>query len=158
MLTRAETLRPRPNITYQCRDLREVTPDRDGRFDLVLSCYALHHVDRLDDTLRGIRDLLTPGGQIILIDNVDPRRRVPRSWFVKEAVRWLAADVLHHRRPVAEAAEVFRLSIHPAWMDHLTGDLFLTPDEFAHHYLAVFADAEITPMYRARALRWAPDR
>src|SRR6266536_6503488 len=33
MLTRAETLRPRPNITYQCRDLREVTPDRDGRFD-----------------------------------------------------------------------------------------------------------------------------
>jgi 2-polyprenyl-3-methyl-5-hydroxy-6-metoxy-1,4-benzoquinol methylase len=78
MLHHAQTVRPRPNIRYQRRDLREVTPDRDGRFDLVLSAYALHHVDRLGTTLRGIRDLVAPGGQVILIDNVDPRRRVPR--------------------------------------------------------------------------------
>jgi SAM-dependent methyltransferase len=157
MLAHAQALRPRPNIAYQLRDLRQVTPQRDGLFDLVLSCYALHHVDQLDHTLRGIRNLLTPGGQVILIDNVDPRRRVPRSWFVKEAVRGLAADVLHHRRPVAQAAEVFRLSVHPAWLDHLTSDQFVTPDEFARHYLAVFPSAEVTSMYRARALHWAPD-
>jgi SAM-dependent methyltransferase len=158
MLHHAQTLRSRPNITYQHADLREVAPERAGRFDLVLSAYALHHVNRLEDTLRGLRRLLSDAGQVILIDNVDPRRRVPRSWFVQQAVRGLAGDVLHHRRPMTEAIEVFRLSTHPAWLDHLSSDVFLTPAEFRELYLSVFPDAEITVMYRALALHWPARR
>jgi ubiquinone/menaquinone biosynthesis C-methylase UbiE len=158
MLHHAQTRRPMPNITYQHCDLREVIPDRAGRFDLVLSAYTLHHVARLEDTLRGIRNLLTDDGQAILVDNVDPRRRVARSWFVHQAVRGLGSDVLHHRRSVTEAIELFRLSTHPAWLDHLTSDVFLTPVEFRHLYLGVFPDAEITPMYRALALHWRQPR
>jgi SAM-dependent methyltransferase len=155
MLTHALAERARPNVDYQCRDLRDVTADRDGRFDLVFSAYTLHHVQAdLDEALAGIRRLLAPGGQAILVDNVDARRRVPRSWFVKEAVRGLAGDVLHHRRPLPDAVEVFRLSVHPGWLDHLTSDEFLPPDEFAHRLLAVFPDAGITRLYRARAVHW----
>src|SRR6266550_5445229 len=47
MLEFAQAKRPWPNVSYQCRDLREVTPARDGQFDLVFSAYALHHVDRI---------------------------------------------------------------------------------------------------------------
>jgi hypothetical protein len=65
--------------------------------------------------------------------------------------------VLHHRRPISEAVEVFRLSVHPAWLDHVASDAFLSPDEFAHRYLDVFPDAEITHLYRARALHWRQD-
>ncbi len=157
MINYANTVRPRANITYERRDLRDVSPERDGRFDLVLSAYALHDVDRLGTALRGIRDLVAPGGQVILIDSVDARRRVPRSWFAQEAVRRLAGDVLHHRRLVAEAVEVFRLSVQPAWLDQVSNDVLLAPDEFAYRYLDVFPDAEITRLYRARALHWKQD-
>jgi len=154
MLAYARERRPRGNVRYEHRDLRSVTLDADGPFDLVLSTHTLHHVDDLDATLVRIRGLLRPGGQAILVDNVDPRRQVPRSTFVREAVRGLVGDVLHHRRPVVEAVEMFRLWVHPAWLDHVSTDVFLTPAEFVARYGAVFPDAEITPMYRARALHW----
>jgi ubiquinone/menaquinone biosynthesis C-methylase UbiE len=154
MLAYARERRPRGNVRYEHRDLRSVTVDVDGPFDLVLSAHTLHHVEDLDATLMRIRGLLRPGGQAMLVDIVDPRRQVPRSAFVRAAVRGLAGDVLHHRRPVVEAVEVFRLSVHPAWLDHVSTDVFLTPAEFAARYGAVFPNAEITAMYRARALHW----
>jgi SAM-dependent methyltransferase len=154
MLDYAAERRPRGNVRYEHRDLTTVAVENDGAFDLVLSTHTLHHVPDLDSVLAQIRGLLRPGGQAILVDNVDPRRQVPRSWFVKEAVRGLAADILHHRRPVAEAVEVFRLNVNPAWLDHLAADVFLTPAEFTARYTAVFPDAEITSMYRTRAMHW----
>src|SRR5205823_9783462 len=120
MLRFARERRPRGNIRYEQRDLLTVTVDNDGPFDLVLSTHTLHHVPDLEVALGRIRGLLRPGGRAILIDNVDPRRTVPRSWFVQEAVRGLVVDVLHHRRPIAEAVEVFRLSLDAGWLDHLT--------------------------------------
>src|SRR6266568_3686245 len=48
----AEAARPRGNITYQQRELSDVSSAGDGLFDLVFSAYGLHHVDRLGTTLR----------------------------------------------------------------------------------------------------------
>jgi len=154
MLEFAHRRRPSAAITYQRRDLREVRPDTDGRFDLVLSAYALHHVPDLDQTLEGIRDLVVPGGWVVLIDNVAPRPAVPRWWFVKEAVHILLGDLLYRRRPPSEAWELYRLNIHPAWLDHLTSDRFLNPSEFAKRYSRVFAGAGFTDLYRTRAMCW----
>ncbi len=151
MLAYARARRPAPNIRYEQRDLREVTLDSDGAFDLVFSAYALHHIEDLDQTLR---QLCTPGGQVIVVDSVDPRRRVPRGWLRSQARRALAADLLHRRRPRSEALEAYRLATHPAWMDHVSTDLFLAPEEFTQQYTAVFPGAEITPLYRSRALHW----
>src|SRR6266540_5343818 len=86
MLELARVRRNLPNVRYQHRDLRSVRPEIDGRFDLVLSAYALHHVEDLDQALEGIRRLVAPGGRVVLIDNVAPRPAVPRWWFHKEAV------------------------------------------------------------------------
>jgi SAM-dependent methyltransferase len=154
MIAHAARHRVRSNIRYEQRDLLDVTPDRDGRFDLVLSTHALHHVVRLDAALLGIRDLVAPGGQVILVDNVDSRRQVPRRWFVTQALSALGGDLRHRRRPIREAMEVYRLSTHPAWLDHLTTDVFLPPEEFESIYGSVFPEAEFTPMYRARAVHW----
>ena len=154
MLTLARSKRPRGNITYQHRNLLEVTPADDGRFDLVFSAYTLHHVWDLPYTLTHLATLVRPGGQVILIDNVDPRHQAPRSWYRAEARRALVQDVTHGRRPLRQAAEVYRLATHPAWLDHLTTDVFLSPEQFQATYTAVFPHAQITPMYRARALHW----
>jgi SAM-dependent methyltransferase len=152
MLELARTRRAREGIRYECRDLREVTAERDGTFDLVFSAHTLHHVPDLQRALGAIRRLVRPGGQVIVVDNVDERRRVPREWFVREARLALRRDL--RRRGVREAWETYRLSTHPAWLDHLTSDVFLPPGEWEQIGRSVFPGCEITPMYRARALHW----
>jgi len=154
MLRIARARRNPPNVTYQERDLRKVRADSDGTFDLVFSSYALHHCDDLEQTLLGIRELAAPGGRVVLIDNVASRPAVPRRWFVKEAARILAADLVGRRRPPGEAWELFRLNTHPAWLDHLTSDRFLSPAELEERYGRVFPGARYTDLYRARALCW----
>jgi ubiquinone/menaquinone biosynthesis C-methylase UbiE len=154
MLSLARTRRALPNITYQDRDLRSVRADTDGTFDQVLSAYALHHLDDLDQALWHIRQVVTPGGRVILIDNVAPTPAVPRRWFWQEAIRMLLFDVTRRRRQVGEAWELFRLNTDPDWLDHLTADRFLNPEEFAQRYGAIFPGAVFTDLYRARALCW----
>lgn len=154
MLDVAVRRRAGPGVRFAQRDLRDLRPDRDGRFDLVLSAHTLHHVEDLDATLERIRDLVAPGGRVVLVDNVAPRPAVPRRWFVAEAVRGLVLDLALRRRPAREALELFRLSTHPAWLDHVTADRFLSPTEFDRRYSRVFPGARYTDFYRARALTW----
>jgi SAM-dependent methyltransferase len=143
-----------PGVRFARRDLRDLRPDLDGRFDLVISAHTLHHVEDLDSTLERIRELVAPGGRAVLVDNVAARPAVPRRWFLAEAVRALALDLARRRRPPGEALELYRLSIHPAWLDHLTADRFLSSAEFERRYGRVFPGATFTGMYRARALCW----
>jgi SAM-dependent methyltransferase len=154
MLKLAEARRSLPNITYQHRDLREVRADTDGAFDLVVSAYALHHLEDLDRALWRIRELVAPGGRVVLVDNVAPTPAVPRRWFIGEAVRTLGSDLVRHRRPPAEAWELFRLNTDPAWLDHLTTDRFLDPTQFTQRYSAVFPGPTFTDLYRSRAMCW----
>jgi SAM-dependent methyltransferase len=131
-------------VCYRHCDLLDLTPDRDGTFDLVLSAYTLHHVPDLPAALEQIRSLVRPGGQAILVDICD----LPRdpAWFRADARRTLLLDLRHRRRPIREAVLLYRLSVHPAWLDHLAADIALTRAEFEQAYLATFATAEITPM------------
>jgi ubiquinone/menaquinone biosynthesis C-methylase UbiE len=154
MLEFARRRRPSAAITYQQRDLREVRADTNGTFDLVVSTHALHHVEDLEQTLCGIRELAAPGGRVVLVDNVAPTPAVARWWFVKEAMRTLAVDLLRRRRPAGEAWELYRLSVDPAWLDHVTSDRFLSPAQFTHEYGQVFPGAAFTDLYRTRAMCW----
>jgi SAM-dependent methyltransferase len=154
MLALARQKRPRSNVRYQHRDLRDVTPGRDGTFDCVLSAYTLHHVPNFDVALRQIRALARAGGTVILVDIVDDRRQVPRSWHRREAWRALTGDLRQRRRPVREALELLRLQLNPDWLDHVSTDHVLSPAEWATRTTAVFPPAEVTALYRAQALRW----
>ena len=154
MLDLAQARRGLPNISYQECDLRKVRADTDGVFDLVVSAYALHHLDDLDQALWGIRELAAPSGRVVLVDNVAPTPTVPRRWFIAEAFRILLGDLARHRRPVSEAWELFGLNTDPGWLDHLTSDRFLNPTQFADRYGQVFPGARFTAMYRSRAMCW----
>ena len=154
MLELARARRARPNISYELRDLREVSREKDGVFDFVFSASTLHHVPELEDALCQIRDLLAPGGRVVLLDNVSSTPAVPRWWFQREALRRFVEDVVGRRRPWREAAELFRLLMHPAWLDHVTTDRFLSPSEFRHRYGRVFPGGEFTDLYRSCVLSW----
>jgi len=154
MLKLARDRRSRPNITYTERDLRTVRAECDGTFDLVLSTHALHHVPDLDQTLHGIRALCAPGGRVVLVDNVAPTPAVPHRWFITQAIRTLMLDLLRRRRPPSEAWELYQLNTDPAWLEHLTTDRFLSPEQFTHRYGRVFPGASFTDLYRTRAMCW----
>jgi 2-polyprenyl-3-methyl-5-hydroxy-6-metoxy-1,4-benzoquinol methylase len=66
MIEIATAKRSRPNITYQQADLLETTGS--GEYGLVLSVMALHHVRDLQAALAHIKELLAPGGRIVLVD------------------------------------------------------------------------------------------
>ncbi len=152
MLRHAQQHHAAANIRYQPRDLTDITAGKDGRFDLVISAHTLHHVPDLPFALEQIRSLVRPGGQAILVDNVDSRHQAPRRWLRAEARRTLPLDL--RRRPIREAIEVYRLSTHPNWLDHVSTDVFLSAGEFTALYGAVFPGADFTPMYRTMAMHW----
>jgi SAM-dependent methyltransferase len=154
MVEHARRHRGRSNVDYRRADLRDVAPGLDGRFDLVFSAYTLHHVVELDSALHRMRSLVRPGGRVLLVDLVDERRPVPRSWFQAEAWRTFGADVRYRRRPLVEAVELLRLQLDPEWLDHQTTDQLRSPDEWAEHCRAVFPGATITPLHRSRAVAW----
>ena len=154
MLEIARSRRARPNIRYELRDLRVVSPERDGYFDLVFSSATLHHVPDLDDALSRIRGLLAPGGRVVLHDNVASQAALPRWWFRREALRYCVGDAVGRRRPVPEAIELLRLLNHPAWLDHVTSDRFLNPSEFRQRYGGVFPHGQFTDLYFACVLTW----
>jgi len=158
MLAYAGRHRPRRNVRYERRDLHAVTVVRDGPFDLVLSAYTLHHVPDLTAALRHLRSLVRPGGTLLLVDVVDDRHPVPRSWLRVEAWRTFRADLARRRRPVTEAVEVLRLSLDPDWLDHQCSDRLLPPAEWDTLARTVFPGAAISSLHRGRALIWhAPD-
>jgi ubiquinone/menaquinone biosynthesis C-methylase UbiE len=154
MLDFARRHRPEPNVTYQQRDLRAVDPATDGRFDVVFSAYTLHHVADFPSALYRMRDLVRPGGRVLLVDLVDDRPAVPRDWFTRRAWRTFGADLRHRRRPVPEAVELLRLQLDRDWLDHQTTDRLRPAEDWDAHCRAVFPGAGIRPLDRARALDW----
>src|SRR5918999_67103 len=85
--------RTRPNVEYRAVSLLDVSPERDGRFDVVLSVNTLFHLFRehdRDDVLRHVRSLVAPGGSAVIVDVVSPGSRWAwrhRWWGTGEAVR-----------------------------------------------------------------------
>lgn len=157
MLTYARRRRPRTNIRYEHRDLADVTPYRDGQFDLVFSAYTLHHVPDLELALIEMRRLVRPGGQLVVVDVVDKRRDIPRAWFRREAFRGFLGDVRGRRRPLPEAWELLRLQLHPDWLAHQSTDKLLPPAQWEATGRRVFPDCAFTPLHRALALHWTDD-
>ena len=154
MIDHARQHRPRGNIRYEARDLHEVTREQDGTFDLILCAYTLHHVPDFQTALNHLHSLLRPGGTVLLVDIVDNRRHVPRAWLRAEALRGFRGDLLRRRRPVGEALRLLRLQLDPEWLDHQSTDRVWPPEEWDANARSVFPGAEISALYRARALRW----
>lgn len=141
----ARAKRARPNVEYRVGSLLDISPEKDGRFDVVLSVNTLFHLfaeHDVDAVLRHVRSLVAPGGAAVIVDIVSPGPRavlVHRWWGVTDAVRTLV-----RRRSVSDAWTVFRLRQHPVWMRHARTNQPLTRPQFHSHYTALFAGAEFT--------------
>lgn len=140
--------RARPNVAYDVKDLMDVD---GGPYDLVLSVGTLHHVPDLEAALAKIRGLVARGGTAILADLVANRDRLPKWFFRAGAVLQLARDLGARR---ASAWERFRLATHPAWIDHLASDRYLSAAEFDRRYCAALPGATTRMVAQFRVCTW----
>jgi SAM-dependent methyltransferase len=63
---------PPDSFLFEVRDANNL--QIDGRFDLILSSGAIHHVTELEDLLDKVHDLLTPDGYFVVLEYVGPNR------------------------------------------------------------------------------------
>jgi SAM-dependent methyltransferase len=140
----ARVRHPYPNVDYEVRSLLDVTPERDGLFDLVFSVNSIHHLRDHVRVLPHVRSLVAPGGHAVLIDIVDPGQWGSRDWHVSEAFRDAEESYRRRSRTPEAAADVLRLRLHPAWLEHVTTSIPLTRDDFHAVYGEVFPGAEFT--------------
>ena len=158
MIYHARSRRGRGNVRYEVADLLHLTRAEVGRFDVVVCTHTVHYLDDLTSALLHLRGLTRPGGRVLLADIVDDRRAVSRSWLRAQAWRTFRDDLLRHRRPLAEAAELLRLQLDPDWLEHQAGDRLCPAAEWDTAALSVFPGAALTQLGRTRALSWqAPD-
>ena len=153
MIRLATARRSRPNIAYRHADLMSFA-DPDG-FDLVLSVNALHHLADLDGALDHLRRLTRPAGLVVLVDCVACHPTLPRWWFAGGAVRHLLVDLAH--RPT-HAWELWGLRTDPVWLDHLTGDRYLSRAGFERRYARAFPGAHFRPVGGLHVMVWHAPR
>ena len=144
--------RPRPGVRYELRDMMDVSTERDGRFDLVVSTFALHHAPELGRALAHIRDLVRPGGLAVVVDVVGRRRSRVRQRV--EAARTLGVDLTLRRRTARDAVDLYRAATHPSWLGHVAADRPLAVGDFDSRYLAALPGATVTALPGCRAVRW----
>jgi SAM-dependent methyltransferase len=136
MLRLARARNGAPNVRYERRSVLDVTAERDGAFDAVLSVNTLHHVGLPAAVLPHVRGLLAPGGRLVVVDIVDTGGWGDRDRHIVDA--FAAARGLYRLAggdPDA-AADVLRLLLHPRWLDMMVADRPPTREELHRHAAA----------------------
>ena len=61
-----------PNLHFELRDVKTLAPERDGRFDVVLCCGLLYHLDEPFGFLRTLRAITNDEGLLFVDTHVAP--------------------------------------------------------------------------------------
>ena len=67
-----------PNLRFVLKDVKELSPERDGVFDAILCCGLLYHLDEPIAHLRQLESLLAPDGLLFLDTHVAPDENAAR--------------------------------------------------------------------------------
>jgi 2-polyprenyl-3-methyl-5-hydroxy-6-metoxy-1,4-benzoquinol methylase len=140
-LALARSEHDRPQLRFDRRSLLDVTPEVDGRFDLVFSVNTVHHLRAHDIVLPHLRSLVGPGGDVVVVDIVDSGHWRSLDWHIAEAFRDAEDSYRARSQDPHVAAEVLHLRLHPAWLEHVTTNIPLDRAEFRRQYGAVFPGA-----------------
>lgn len=152
-LARAE--HHRPQVRFDRRSLLDVTPETDGRFDLVLSVDTVHHLRAHHVVLPHLLSLVAPGGDVVVVDTVDPGQWRSRDWHIAQAFRDAEESYRLRSRRWDVAAEVLRLRLHPTWLEQVTSSVPLRRDEFRRRYGVIFPGARFVDLHKdVAAMHW----
>lgn len=147
----ARTNHAQPHVQFEHRSLLDVTAEHDGQFDTVFTVNTVHHLRAHGIVLPHVRSLVAPGGHLIAIDIIDPGNWADLDWHIHDAFTDAEISYRHRSHDPDVAADLIRLRLHPAWLDHVTENIPLTCEQFTTQYTAEFPGVQITQLDRVVA-------
>jgi len=141
MLAVARQRHHHPRIRYEQRGVLDLTPERDGRFDAVVSINTLHHVGPLEVVFPRVRRLAGPGARVVLADIVDPGGWRERDWHIQNAFAGARSFYEMSGGDPDAAADTLRLLLHPRWLELSLADIPPTRQEFTRLAAEAFPGA-----------------
>jgi SAM-dependent methyltransferase len=122
----------------------EISAAENGRFELVLAVHTLRHIGPTSLVLPRVRDLVAPGGRLVVVDTVADRRDwADPLWHVQRAAD-TAHAALHLGATIQDEQVITGLLLDPEWLAITAEDPPPSPDRFRAGYAAAFPGAEIT--------------
>lgn len=104
-----------PNVRYEVRDLFELTPGRDGQFDMVLAFSFVLHVGTPETVLPHLRTLVAPGGRLVIVEPQRPPTWGEKGWQTDLA--FMSARAAFETSGDLDAAiAALRLVLSPDWL------------------------------------------
>jgi 2-polyprenyl-3-methyl-5-hydroxy-6-metoxy-1,4-benzoquinol methylase len=144
MLDIAATKPSRVPVRYECRGALDLSPDTDGTFDLVMSVNAVFHIGPADTVLKRLRELVAPGGRLLIIDVTQPDAAGAQP-SEQSAYAFETAKIVYEiSGDVEAAADSMRMMLHPRWLEMSAQHAPLTDTEFARAYTAALPGVRIT--------------
>ena len=143
MLDIARTKTTRVPVRYECRSATDLTPDQDGRFDLVMSVNAVFHMGPADIVLPTLRDLVAPGGRLVVIDVTRPDGAAPPR--EQSAHAFETGKIIYDTSgDVSAALDSIRMMLHPRWLEMSAQAAPLSETEFTVRYGKALPGVRIT--------------
>jgi non-ribosomal peptide synthetase component F/SAM-dependent methyltransferase len=119
------------NVDFLAGDLEALPFERES-FDMVVSTYALHHVEQAAGLVR-LKALVKPGGWLYVRDPVLPDGLRSREWHHRwEGARY--AQRMLRDRGVAAAWRALRFTQSGEWIRHVSSDAFWTEGDARRQY------------------------
>jgi ubiquinone/menaquinone biosynthesis C-methylase UbiE len=144
MLAIARDKRTRPNIRYEHRSVFDLAVEQDGQFDVVMSVNSVFHMGPVDKVLGHMRQLVAPGGRLVIIDVVlaDEWDVSGQGWQVEYAFN-TARMVFFVSRQADAAADTLRLMLHPRWLEMTRTNVPLNRGDFLREYTTALPGVKI---------------
>lgn len=142
MIEIAEQERSRLNIRYRVCDVLSLTPEHDGRFDLVLAIACVLHVGPPELVLGHLRGLVAEGGTLLVVEPMRPPKWRSQDWQVDLAFR-AARSAWEATGDMEDVATVLQLILGPTWLEINEISVPLTREEFLREYSAALPNVEI---------------
>ncbi|OHU34130.1 hypothetical protein BKG78_15260 [Mycobacteroides chelonae] len=143
MLDLAAVKESRVPIRYECRSALELSPDVDGRFDLVMSVNTVFHMGSAATVLPRLRELVAPGGRLLIVDVTRPDSDADTGAAYSYAFD--NARIVYEASGSAElAASALRMMLQPRWLEMRSVITPQTVSEFLRDYTAVLPGVRIT--------------
>ncbi|WP_053733631.1 bifunctional 2-polyprenyl-6-hydroxyphenol methylase/3-demethylubiquinol 3-O-methyltransferase UbiG [Nocardia sp. NRRL S-836] len=143
MLDIAATKPTRVPVRYECRNAVDLTPEHDGRFDLVMSVNAVFHMGPADEVLPVLRALVAPGGRLVVVDVTQPDGAAAPA--EQSAYAFQTGKIIYDVSGDVEAAcDSVRMMLHPRWLEMSAAAMPLTDTEFRLQYEKALPGVRIT--------------
>lgn len=143
MLDIAATKATRVPVRYECRSALELSPDIDGRFDLVMSVNALFHMGSAHVVLPRLRELVAPGGRLLIVDVTCPDDATVTG--SPDSYAFDNARIVYEASGSADlAADALRMMLQPRWLEMRAALTPPTDSEFLHDYAAALPGVRFT--------------